>query len=406
MEKFDLIVFGATSFVGQLLTRYLFERHGVGGELNWAIAGRSASKLSDVRGHLGIDAVKLPIILADSDDEASLQALCQQTRVVVSTVGPYSLYGSTLVKVCAETGTDYCDLTGEAPWIARMISLYEDTARRSGARIVHCSGFDSIPSDLGTYYLQQQSYAKFGSYCSEVKMRVKAMRGGLSGGTVASMIHIINEATIDPVVRKVLTDPYSLCPPSDTVLPRQPNIMFASYDHDAKSWSFPFIMAAINSKIVFRSNALAGYLYGRDFIYDEAMLAGPGLKGRAVASVASAGIGAAFGALVVPPTRYLMERFVVPKPGEGPTPEQQAAGFYDIRFYGRTGMDKTLVAKVTGDRDPGYGGTAKLLGEAVVCLAKDTPKAEGGFWTPASLMGDKLIERLDKYAGVQFSVVA
>ncbi len=405
MEKFDLIVFGATSFVGQLLTRYLFERHGVGRDLNWAIAGRSAAKLSEVRGHLGIDAAKLPILLANSDDEASLKALCEQTRVVVSTVGPYSLYGSTLVKVCAESGTDYCDLTGEAPWIARMISLYEDTAKQTGARIVHCSGFDSIPSDLGTYYLQQQAKAKFGSYCQQVKMRVKAMRGGLSGGTVASMIHIINEASVDPAVRKMLTDPYSLCPPTDFKLPRQPNVMFASYDDDAKSWSFPFIMAAINSKIVFRSNALAGYPYGLDFIYDEAMLAGSGLKGRAIATAGSVGIGAAFGALVVAPTRFLMERFVVPKPGEGPTPEQQAAGFYDLRFYGRTADGETIVTRFNGDRDPGYGATAKLLGEAVVCLSKDTPKAEGGFWTPASLMGDALMTRLSTYAGVHFTVL-
>jgi short subunit dehydrogenase-like uncharacterized protein len=405
MEKYDLIVFGATSFVGQLLTRYLFERHGVDADLRWAIAGRSHVKLTEVRADLGSAAATLPILVANSDDEASLIALCQQTRVVVSTVGPYSIYGETLVKVCAESGTDYCDLTGEAPWIARMLAKYEDAAKQSGARIVHCSGFDSIPSDLGTYYLQQQAKAKFGSYCSTVKMRVKAMRGGLSGGTVASMIHIINEAAKDPVVRKVLSDPYSLSPATDVKQPRQPNLMFAQFDDDAKAWSFPFIMAAINSKIVFRSNALAGYPYGYDFIYDEAMLAGTGLKGRATATVGALGIAGAFTALVVPPTRMLMERYVVPKPGEGPTPDQQAAGFYDLRFYGRTAAGEKIVTQLKGDRDPGYGATAKLLGEAVVCLALDIPKAQGGFWTTASLMGDPLIERLSAYAGVQFSVL-
>ena len=408
MSSYHIIVFGATSFVGQLLTRYLFERHGVDGELRWAIAGRSESKLSEVRAHLGDSAKNLPIILADADDEHSLVALCAQTAVVVSTVGPYSIYGSPLVKVCAESGTDYLDLTGEAPWIGKMLAAYEETAKRTGARIVHCSGFDSVPSDLGTYFLQKKAKEKFGQYCSRVKMRVKAMKGGLSGGTVASIIHIINEASKNPATRKMLIDPYSLSPPTTIKLPHQPNIGFATFDPDAKAWVFPFIMAAINTKVVQRSHALILYAYGTDFLYDEAMMTSGGLKGRAAATGAALGVAGAFGALVFPPTRKLMSRFVVPKPGEGPTSEQQLKGFYDIRFLGQTKSGETIVAKVTGDRDPGYGSTCKILGESAVCLALDVSKNDkaGGFWTPASLMGDQLIERLEKYAGLSFSIVS
>lgn len=407
MSNYHLIVFGATSFVGQLLTRYLFERHGVDGDLRWAIAGRSEAKLKEIRATLGAKGSTLPILLANADDEGSLLALCKQTRTVVSTVGPYSLYGSTLVKVCAESGTDYCDLTGEAPWIAKMVAAYEETAKRTGARIVHCCGFDSIPSDLGTYFLQKKSKEQFGQYCSRIKMRVKAMRGGLSGGTVASIIHIINEASKNPATRKVLIDPYSLCPPTNIKLPWQPNLKFASYDSDVKAWTFPFIMAAINTKIVQRSHALSGYAYGTDFVYDEAMMTGKGLKGRAGATVAALGIAGAFSALVIPPTRALMARYVVPKPGEGPTPDQQAEGFYDIRFIGQTKNGEILTVKVKGDRDPGYGSTCKILGEAAVCLALEMSKAEkaGGFWTPSTLMGDKLIARLSEHAGLSFTVV-
>ncbi len=407
MSKYHLIVFGATSFVGQLLTRYLFERHGVDGDLHWAIAGRSAAKLLEVRAALGAKASKLPIVLANSDDEKSLLALCQQTGTVVSTVGPYSLYGSPLVKVCAESGTDYCDLTGEAPWIAEMLAAHEETAKRTGARIVHCTGFDSIPSDLGTYCLQKKSKEHVGQYCTRVKMRVKAMKGGLSGGTVASMIHIITEATNDKAMRRLLNDPFALCPATDLKRPRQPNVTFATYDPDAQAWMFPFIMAAINSKIVHRTHALSGYAYGQDFVYDEAMLTGDGLKGRAAAITASLAVAGAFTAIALPPTRMLMSRYVVPKPGEGPSPEEQAKGFYDIRFIGKTAAGERLTVKVTGDRDPGYGSTAKILGEAAVCLALDVAKTDkaGGFWTPASLMGDQLIERLEQYAGLSFSVV-
>ena len=407
MASYHLVVFGATSFVGQLMTRYLFERHGVNGEVSWAIAGRSKSKLEELRNGLGQAAQTLPIIVADAADEKALRKLCEQTRVVASTVGPYALYGSTLVKVCAQTGTDYCDLTGEPQWIAQMIQQHEKAARKSGARLVHCSGFDSVPSDMGTYFLQQQALKQFGQPCSRVRLRVKAAKGGASGGTVASMLQSIREAVADPSLRKLMNNPYAFCSSDSSGLPRQPNPQFARFDDEANSWIAPFVMAVINTKVVHRSNEQSGYAYGHEFMYDEAMLTGQGIKGRAAAVAIALGLAAFTGAAAIKPARALLERFVLPKPGEGPTPEQQKAGFYDLRLMGSTASGDTLTVKVTGDRDPGYGSTCKILGEAAVCLALDIPKADkaGGFWTPATAFGDHLIERLIKHAGLTFSVV-
>ena len=407
MSNYQLIVYGATSFVGQLLTRYLFERHGVNGDLQWAIAGRSQSKLNELRQSLGSAAQALPIVLADAADEAALTAMCQQTKVVVSTVGPYVLYGSTLVKVCAHTGTDYCDLTGEPQWIAQMIEQYEATAQKNGARIVHCCGFDSIPSDLGTYYLQQQANQQFGQACTRVKLRVKAIKGGMSGGTVGSMTEMIKEASHNAALRKLMANPYALCPSSSQSKPKQPNLQFAEYDADAKAWSAPFIMAGINTKIVHRSNAISDYAYGQDFIYDETMLTGRGVVGGAMAVGAAIGMAGFVAAVALPPTRHVLERFILPKAGEGPTPKQQLNGFYDIRLFGVTASGQGLTAKVTGDRDPGYGSTAKILGEAAVCLALEVSKEDkaGGFWTPSTVFGNKLVHRLTQYAGLTFGLV-
>src|SRR5512139_60731 len=286
----DLIVYGATSFVGQIITRYLAEHFGTQGRLKWAIAGRSEEKLAALRSSLGLTAGKLPIVLADAADEAALRRMCTGTRVVLSTVGPYALYGEPLVKVCAETGTDYCDLTGEVQWIRRMIDAYEPAARKSGARIVHCCGFDSIPSDLGVYFLQQQARERFGHPCSEVKLRVKAMRGSFSGGTYASTMNFTREVAADPALRKEVANPYSICPAGYAPKVRQPNVKAAEFDADFDSWVAPFVMAAVNTRIVQRSNALSKQSYGADFRYDEAMLMGRGLEGRAKALALTAGL--------------------------------------------------------------------------------------------------------------------
>jgi short subunit dehydrogenase-like uncharacterized protein len=406
-RAFDVIVFGATSFVGEILCRYLLDRHGATGSLRWAIAGRSESKLKQLQSSLGAEAAPLPRLIADSSDPAALRTLCQQTRVVITTVGPYALYGEALVSACADTGTDYCDLTGEAQWIKLMLDRYDAKARASGARIVHCCGFDSIPSDLGVHFLQQHVMAEDGTPCQRVRLGVKAARGEFSGGTVASLLNVVKETIKDPSLRKLLADPYAICPPQHGVTTVQPEVRFAEYDALAQSWVAPFIMAGINTRVVHRSNALLGYRYGRDFQYDEAMLTGDGFKGQLAAVGLATGIGAFLAATVIPPTRWALERWVLPKPGEGPSPEVQRNGFFDLRLFGVRGDGRKIEVKVTGDRDPGYGSTAKMLGEAGVCLALDIDKAAvpGGILTPASAMGDKLLNRLVEHAGLRFGVV-
>ena len=403
--NYDLVVFGATSFVGQILARYLLENYGADKEVKWAIAGRSEGKLNQLKSDLGAGAASLPVILADAADEPALRDLCGQTRVVISTVGPYALFGETLVKVCAETGTDYCDLTGEVQWIRRMIERYEAKAKKSGARIVHCCGFDSIPSDMGVWFLQQQSEATFGKPCQDVRMRVKVAKGGLSGGTVASMINVAKEAGADPKLRKELANPFSICPPAHRSEKRQPSLKSAEFDKNFNAWLAPFVMGAINTRVVHRSNALQGVRYGKEFTYDEAIMTGKGTKGRLTAYGMVGALGAFFTASAIKPTRWVVEK-LVPKPGEGPSPDDQEKGFYDLRFVGKTTDGKTMITKVTGDRDPGYGSTSKMLGEAGLCLAFDVKEdVKGGFWTPASALDGKLLERLQANAGLTFEVV-
>jgi short subunit dehydrogenase-like uncharacterized protein len=410
--RYDVVVFGATSFVGQILARYLAEHFGGANEaLRWTLAGRSATKLDELRRSLGAAGSALEPIVADAANEEQLRSLCAQTRVVASTVGPYALYGEPLVKVCSEGGTDYCDLTGEPQWIRRMIGRYEAAAVRSGARIVNCCGFDSIPSDMGVWFLQQQARELFGHPCHEVKMRVRSLKGGASGGTVASGLNIVKEAAGNPALRKELADPYSLCPAGHGFRARQHNVRKAEFDRDFEAWSAPFVMAAVNTRIVHRSNALSGNAYGDDFRYDEAMLMGRGIRGRVRAMSLSAGLAAFVAGAVFGPTRALMER-TLPRPGEGPGPEAQLQGRYDLRFVGRSGDGRTLRTKVTGDRDPGYGSTAKILGQAAASIALDNYKGEaksgrpGGFWTPATMFDQRLVDRLTRHAGLAFDRVS
>lgn len=405
-NQFDLIVFGATSFVGEILCQYLTEKYGVGGEVKWAAAGRSQSKLEKLRLSLGSNANSLCLLTAEASDEASLGELCKQTKVIISTVGPYALYGEPLVKVCAESGTDYCDLTGEGPWVKRMFTRYQDKAKETGARIVHCCGFDSIPSDMGVYHLQQQSNQQFGEPCTQIRMRVKAMRGAASGGTIASMLNITKEAAASKELRKELADPYSLCPVGHHFSAHQENVTTPELDLETGQWAGPFIMAGINTRVVHRSNALSGDAYGTQFKYDESMLMGKGAKGLFSAGSLVLGLSLFLVGTVIKPSRWLLENYVLPKPGEGPSPEAQANGFYDIRFFGRTDDGKTINTKVTGDRDPGYGSTSKILGEAGLSLAFDITKEEkaGGFWTTATVFDQRFINRLEKDAGLTFTV--
>lgn len=401
-KTFEIIIYGATSFVGQIVCQYLCkQRHQP--TLRWAMAGRSLEKLQTLQQSLGDAAKDVPLLVADSFDEAALTSLCQQTQVIISTVGPYALYGETLVRVCAQSGTDYCDLTGEPQWIKRMLDKYQSTAQQSGARIVPCCGFDCIPSDMGAYFLQQLAMEKFGSYCDKVKMRVKVLKGSASGGTIASMVNLFKEASADKALRKELTDPYSLCPPDSINRVTQRNVG-VEMDGDFGIWTGPFIMAAINTRIVLRSNALRSVPYAPNFYYDEAMLTSEGNRGKKRAKRIARGSKLTALVMLLPPLRWLALKFFLPKPGEGPTPGQQRDGHYDLRFIGSTAKGDKLHVKVTGDRDPGYGSTAKMLAEAGICLARDIDKnsVKGGFWTPATAMQSALVARLQQFAGLNF----
>jgi short subunit dehydrogenase-like uncharacterized protein len=401
-NKYDIVIFGASSFVGEILCEYL-SKNREEPALRWAIAGRSAAKLEAVKAKL--NKADLDIIIADAADEESLRALCAQTSVVTTTVGPYALYGEPLVKVCAETGTDYCDLTGEAPWISQMIERYDATAKASGARIVTCCGFDAIPSDLGVYYTQQQSKDLFDESCSDISMRVKAAKGGFSGGTFASLINVMKEASNSPALRKEMSDPYSLCV-EETTKTRQIDTKLAQFDKLSDSWTIPFIMAAINTRIVHRSNFLLKEAYAKPFLYDEAMMVGTGFGGRLRAGAMGGGLAGFVITASLKPGRWILSQ-VLPSPGEGPSPADQENGFYDLIFYGKTATGKKLQCRVTGDKDPGYGSTAKMLGQASICLARDIAKTQvvGGLHTPASCFGDALIERLKSYSGLTFSLI-
>jgi short subunit dehydrogenase-like uncharacterized protein len=370
------------------------------GSIKWAIAGRSLSKLERVRDAVGLSDIEL--IVADAADEEALRQMCAQTKVVMSTVGPYALYGDVLVSVCAKTGTDYCDLTGEPQWIRKMQLRHEADAVKSGARIVNCCGFDSIPSDLGVHFLQRNALEQFGHTCDRVDMRVVSMKGGASGGTIASMINMVKEAVSDPDLRRELKDPYSLCPPDHRFSVAQPDVKI-SYDNVYGGWIAPFVMAGINTRVVHRSNALSNNSYGVEFKYEEAVVTGEGSSGKRKAQATHWGVNALMIGLAVPPIRWLLETAVLPKPGEGPTEKAQLEGGFDIVFLGATAKGETIRCRVTGDRDPGYGSTAKMLSQAAACLAKDVPDdVAGGFWTPATILGNKLVDRLVSHAGLTF----
>jgi short subunit dehydrogenase-like uncharacterized protein len=402
-RDYEVIVYGATGFTGKLVAEYLLKTYGSNGELRWAMAGRSLDKLERVASELNADGV--PLLVADSGDSDALVKLVQSTKVLCTTVGPYALYGSALVTACARNGTHYCDLTGEVQWMQRMIAGHQDDAVASGARIVHTCGFDSIPSDMGVLFLQNAMQAAHGVPATHVKYRTVGASGTFSGGTLASMVNMFNEMAADPSLRKTLADPYSLNPTGSVRGTDVDDQTGAIYDEDFKRWTIPFMMAAINTRVVRRSNALLNNTWGEDFNYDEATLAPEG-QGGFKSKLVSLAMNAGAGAIVFKPTRALLNRWL-PDPGEGPSLEQREKGYFDIALYGVHPSDrsKDMQARVTGDRDPGYGSTSKMLGEAAVCLAKDDLSCGGGFWTPASAMGTALLERLQAKAGMTFDIV-
>jgi short subunit dehydrogenase-like uncharacterized protein len=403
-RPFDVIVFGATGFTGRLVVEYLHGAYGVGRELRWAIAGRSAARLAELRDALGIGP-ELPLLAADASDAAALADLVKQAKVVLTTVGPYQQYGEPLIRACAAAGTDYVDLCGEPGWMAKMIPQLQDGARASGARIVFSCGFDSIPSDLGVLHTQEAARTRLGAPLVRVHGRVKVLKGTFSGGTIASMLATIETLKREPELRRALVDPFALTPGFKG--PRQPADHVAGYDDLAANWTAPFVMATINTKNVHRSNALLGHPWGKDFVYSERTLTGDGDAGRKRAKKMERQTNLQNLLLAFAPTRALLRRFALPKPGEGPNREQREKGRYELLFFGETADGRRLTGRVTGDRDPGYGSTSKMIAEAAICLARDVGREQtpGGVWTPAAAMGMPLMERLVAHAGLTFSVV-
>ena len=386
-KQFDLVVHGATGFTGRLVVEYLMQRYPAGSGLRWAMGGRSADKLAAVRDEVGAPA-NTPLVVTDSANPDSLNALMALTRLVLTTVGPYQLCGSELVAACAQTGVDYVDLCGEPAWMRQMIDAHEAQAKASGARIVFSCGFDSIPFDLGVLMLQNEMKARYGTVASRVRGRVRKMKGKFSGGTVASLRATIAASQRDPLVLELLRNPFSLTPGFEG--PRQPSGSKPMMDDALGEWVAPFIMAAINTRNIHRSNFLLGHAYGGDFAYDEMLVTGPGSKGEAKANAVAAdrSFGAAGG----------------PQPGEGPSRAEREAGHYDVLFLGENPTGKTLRVGVSGDRDPGYGSTSKMISEAAVCLLQNATEPAGGIWTPAAAMGTRLITRLQENAGLTFGV--
>lgn len=404
-KKFDIVVYGATGFTGALVTEYLLRRYGVGASLQWAIAGRSATKLEALKRDLGGDAHGLESLVVDSHDDAALAALARETRVVLTTVGPYALYGSKLVAACVNAGTSYCDLAGEVQWIRRMVDSYHERARETGARIVHCCGFDSIPMDIGAHFLQKTARATHGVFCESIALYVKATKGAASGGTLASMVNVIEEARGDRDVARVLANPYALNPEGERRGPDGPDQQNVVHDADVGSWTAPFVMAGVNTRVVRRSHALAGYPWGEDFRYREAVVSGKGIRGWLKGTIMSVALAGLVLGISLSSTRKLLTRFVLPKPGEGPSRGIRETGFFNLMQVGKLPDGRAIRTRITGDQDPGYGSTSKMLAEAAVCLAKDELESAGGVLTPAAAMGDALLDRLRRNAGLTFDVV-
>ena len=385
-RDFDIIIYGATGYTGRLVAEYLVQHYGGRDDApRWAMAGRSADKLAEVRDLIGAPA-DTPLVVANASDPASLDAMTASATVIVTTVGPYQLYGNELVTSCVKNGTHYADLCGEPAWMRQKIDEHHAAAKASGAQITFSCGFDSIPFDLGVLMLQLECIERFGAPAPRVKGRVRAMQGKFSGGTAASLKATMAAAAQDRSIIATLANPFGLVPGFDG--PEQPAGNQPEYDESIGSWATSFVMAPINTKNVHRSNALLGHLYGTDFVYDEMMLTGPGEQGEAAAKFIA--------------TTPMIGTPNDPKPGEGPTKEERDTGFYDVLFIAEYPDGRKLRLSVKGDKDPGYGSTSKMLAETGIALV--TCERGGGVWTPGALLGRKLVERLEANAGLTFTV--
>jgi short subunit dehydrogenase-like uncharacterized protein len=405
-RPFDIVLWGATGFTGRLVAEHLAGKEGV----RWAMAGRSRAKLEATRNDVAArfpSAASVPLLIGDAADQASLAAIASQARVVASTVGPFAIHGEPLVAACVASRTDYCDSTGEPNFIRRIIDAHHEAARAAGVRIVPTCGFDSIPSDLGTFLLADHARSQ-GRALAEVRAYVTAAKGGMSGGTVASMLQILDAVAHDRDMRRLLADPYSLSPDRandlgvdgrDRIAPR--------WDAEAGGWAAPWVMAGINSRVVRRSNALLGHRYGKRFRYEEAMLMRGRVAGAAQAAAMTAAFAAAFTVLGTSKAARDLAAKKLPAPGQGPPRAEREAGYFKLRLYGVLEGDEraSLLARVDGKGDPGYAATSRMVGESALCLALDpaAPGFEGGVLTPATALGMHLVERLRR-ADIQLDV--
>jgi short subunit dehydrogenase-like uncharacterized protein len=387
-QKFDIVVYGATGFTGQLVAEYLATHYKGDANLKWAMAGRSQDKLAAVRDAVGAPK-DLALIVADAGDPTSLKAMVDQTKSVITTVGPYLHYGNELLAACVAAGVDYFDLCGEPIWMRQKIEQHEEAAKKSGARIVFSCGYDSLPFELGVFCAQEEAKKVFGAPAARVKGRVRQMTGTVSGGTAASMRAIIEATMKDLSLVTMLRDPFVLTPGFDG--PKQPLGNRPLFDEDLKTWTAPFVMANINTRNVHRSNLLLGFPYGKDFVYDEMVVTGPGEKGEAIAKKVMA-------------ANNKLSGTEVPKPGEGPSKEERENGSYDLLFMALAPDGRQARAVVKGDRDPGYGSTSKMISECAICLLRDASDVPAGIWTPGAAMQHKLIKRLEANAGLTFGV--
>lgn len=401
--EFDIVLWGGSSFVGKLVAEHLHQQYGVDRGLRWAIGGRNIRKLEATRASLGAGARGLSLVVGDARDRQFLGSMVERTKVVLSTVGPYALYGKELVEACAANGTDYCDLAGEIPFIQEMIDLHADQAQASGARILNCCGVDSLPSDLGVRCLNEIAQTRFGCGLAHVTNEVKSFKGLFSGGTISSLGSMHNDAARDDKAGAILDNPYAICPPGRRSGVTQPDIDAVRRSLSG-AWLAPFFMAIVNTRVVHATNALLDYPYGTDFTYDE----GWDLGGKRAASVLAVVSRAFYWAYGFGPMRAFMNAVMLPKPGEGPSRKAREEGEFEFHLIARTRLGHRLKLVVSGDRDPGYGSSSRMIGEVAVCLARDLPKSalSGGFWTPGAAIANKIIPRLINNAGMKFALLA
>ncbi len=383
-KKYDFIVYGATGFTGKLVVEYLVERYLGNPEIKWALAARNLEKLKSVAKSKNVPD-DICLFTADSNDKTSVENLVSKTRCILTVVGPYQLYGNNIIESCAKSGTDYVDLCGEPGWMHEKINELSDISKESGSRIVFSCGFDSIPFDLGVLFLQNEIIKRFNKPAPNVRGRVRAMNGEFSGGTAASLGATMSALKEKPELFAVLANPFALS--NGFIGPDQPADNKPIYDEKLDSWVAPFFMAPINTKNIHRSNVLMDHIYGENFCYNEMWIQGTGDEGKAAADFISK-------------SNPLSN---APKPGEGPSRESRENGNYDLLFCGDID-DKSIHVSVTGDMDPGYGSTSKMIAESAVCLVKECDDLKGGIYTSASSMGTKLIKRLEDNAGLIFKL--